>query len=260
MTKLTRALAVEAALLTLVAAAAAAALPLKAGYFGLSWDALNHHVYLGMMAESPRLSRDVLAASWQSYQYPYLYWPVYRLSLLDAPGARVGAAWAAFQALLVVPPLWATAWRLLPADSAPGYALFLRLAACTMGLASTVVLSGADTTANDLLASVPLLWALALMVSGPHTDRRTFAAAALWGVSAAFKLSNAVFLALLLVWWWVPGRPPRQAFPSRRALALALGATLGFGVPYAPWAWQLWQATGNPFYPFGAALFAPAGS
>lgn len=257
MTRPTRALVAEVALLTLVAAAAAATLPLQAGYFGWSWDALNHHVYLGLMAEAPRLDHDVIAASYQSYQYPYLYWPAYRMSLLDAPGAWVGAAWAATQALLLVPPLWAVAWRLLPADGAPWHGVALRTAACVMGLASTVVLSSVDSTANDLLAAVPLLWALALMAWRSQSNGLAFAAAALWGVSSAFKLSNAVFLPLLLVWWWVPGQSLLQAFPLRRALALAAGAVLGFGVAYAPWGWQLWQATGNPFYPYGAMLFAP---
>ena len=258
MNRLTRALVVEVALLTLLAAAVAASLPLQAGYLGWSWDALNHHVYLGLMAESPRLGHDVMAASSQSYQYPYLYWPVYRMSLLDAPGAWVGAGWAALQALLVVPPLWTIAWRLLPCEGAPWYDAGLRIAACVMGLASTVVLSSVDSTANDLLATVPLLWALAMMAGGPQSNGRAFAAAALWGVSSAFKLSNAVFLPLLLVWWWLPGQPLRQALAPQRAAALALGAVLGFGVAYAPWGWQLWQATGNPFYPYGAALFASA--
>ena len=123
MNRLTRALVAEVALLTLLAAVAAASLPLQAGYLGWSWDALNHHVYLGLTAESPRLGHDVMAASSQSYQYPYLYWPVYRMSLLDAPGAWVGAGWAALQVLLVVPPLWTIAWRLLPCEGAPWYEL-----------------------------------------------------------------------------------------------------------------------------------------
>lgn len=256
---LTRGLAAEVAALTLIGVVAGASLPLQAGYFGWSWDALNHHVYLGLMVEAPRLDRDVIAASFQSYQYPYLYWPVYRMSLLDAPGAWVGSGWAALQVLLLVPPLWTIAWRLLPSDGPHWYGAALRVAACVMALASTVVLSSVDTTANDLLAAVPLLWALALMAGGGSGDGRAFVAATLWGVSSAFKLSNAVFLPLLLVWWWVPNQRLRQGFAPRRALALALGGAFGFGVAYAPWGWQLWQATGNPLYPWRVPLFALPG-
>ncbi|MCU0938784.1 MAG: hypothetical protein MUC86_06485 [Burkholderiaceae bacterium] len=255
-----RQLAVELVLLTLAAVVAAGALPLRAGYLGWSWDALNHHIYLGYMAESPRLLHDVAAASVQSVQYPYLYWPVYRMSLLQGDGAWVAAAWSATQAALIVPPLWLLALRLLPRDGGAVYASVLRIGACVMGLASTVVLTGLDTTSNDLLAAVPLLWALALSADSRHQgDRRAFAAACLWGVSAAFKLSNAVFLPLLILWWWQPADGVRQSFRPRRALALLCGALAGFGAAYAPWGWHLLQATGNPFYPYLPALFSPAG-
>ena len=60
MTRLER---LEWAAVVLAAALLAAALPLNAGYLGWSWDALNHHVYLGLTAQSPRWSLDVNPAS-----------------------------------------------------------------------------------------------------------------------------------------------------------------------------------------------------
>lgn len=247
-------LVAELVVLTLAAAAAAASLPLQAGYFGWSWDALNHHVYLGLMAESPRFDRDVIAASYQSYQYPYLYWPAFRMSLSGGPGAVAGASWAALQAALLLPPVWLLSLRLLPARGAFWVGSAERTAACVLAFASTVVLAGFETTANDLLAAVPLLWAFALMARAPATDRSAGVAAALWGVSAAFKLSNAIFLPVLLLWWWVPGdgRPK-----LRRGAALVAGALSGFSLAYAPWAWQLWSLTGNPFYPYFKSLLGP---
>lgn len=252
---MTRRLAAELLLLTIAAAAAAAALPLDAGYFGWSWDALNHHIYLGLMAESPRFDRDVIAASYQSYQYPYLYWPVYRMSLLDAPGGVVGAGWAALQAALLLPPVWLMSLRVLPAREQALIATAERVTACALAFTSTIVVAGLETTASDLLAAVPLLWAFAVMAGEPSTDRRAFTAAVLWGVSAAFKLSNAIFLPLLLLWWWLAG----CGQPSlRRGCLIAAGAIVGFGVMYAPWGWQLWKLTGNPFYPQFVPLFGPA--
>ena len=248
-----RAHAAELALFTLAAALAAAALPLHAGYLGWSWDALNHHIYLGYVAESPRFDRDVIAASYQSYQYPYLYWPVYRLSLLDGGGAAAGALWAALQAGLLLPPVWLLSLRLLPQRTPAAWGVAERAAACALAFMSAIVVGGLEMTSNDLLAAVPLLWAFAVMAAEPATDRRAAVAAALWGVSAAFKLSNALFLPLLVLWWLA-----RRGVPSvRRGLAVAAGARLGFGLAYAPWGWQLWQLTGNPFYPFLKAYFGP---
>jgi hypothetical protein len=246
-----KALALEALAVSLLAAMLAAALPLSTGSLTWSWDALNHHIYLGMTAQTPRWDLDVNAASLQSYQYPYPYWPVYRLSLLTGSGAVVGAVWSAFQAAMVALPVWLVSLRLVPAAGSAWESRAQRLLACSLAFANAIVLIGLETTANDVLAAVPLLWGVAVAL-GPMTDRRAFMAAAFWGVSAAFKLSNGLFLPLLLFWWWQAEKP---WLPWRRGLALALGAAAGFGVLYAPWGWQLWQLTGNPVYPFLGSLF-----
>jgi hypothetical protein len=247
---------IEMLAITTLCAAAVAALPLHAGAWGWSWDALNHHIYLGLISESPRWHLDATAASGQSWQYPYLYWPIYRLSLLQVPGAVVGAVWGASLCLLIVPPLWLLSFRLLPQQriglSGAAQATFERCASCLLGLLSLVVLASLDTTANDPLAAFPLLWALAMMAVPAASDRRAACAAALWGVSVAFKLSNGLALPLLLIWWWTP---PGWPLPLIRGLAMGAGALTGFAVAYAPWGWQLWSQTGNPFYPFFQSVF-----
>lgn len=253
---MSRARLAEALVLTLLLTIAAAAVPLTQGHLGWSWDALNHHVYLGLTAEHPRWDLDVIPASYQTYQYPYLYWPVYRLSLLPLPGAVAGAAWSAFQALLVVPPVWLICHRLLPLAGTAWKGMVERTGATVLAFMSVVVLAALETTANDLLASVPLLWAIAVGLKGRSSDRQASLAAALWGMATAFKLSNGLYVGWLLLWWWLPQRPH---LPLKRGLALGAGALLGFCVTYAPWAWQLWRATGNPFYPYFASVFG-AGS
>lgn len=248
---MTRAHALELLILTLLAAAAAAALPLSHGQFAWSWDALNHHIYLGLIAEHPRWDLDVIPASYQTYQYPYLYWPVYRLSLWEGSGAWLGATWAALQAGLLLPPLWFISLVLLPAQGQQRQAMVWRVAGCTLGCMSLVLWAGLETTSNDVLATVPLLWAIALGLQTPCGNRKAFLAALLWGVSTAFKLSNALFACWLLVWWWMPNKPH---WPLSRGLALALGGLAGFSGAYAPWGLQLWQVTGNPFYPYFASV------
>ena len=249
---MTRAHGAELFVITALCALLAGTLPLYAGAWGFSWDALNHHIYLGLISEAPRWHLDVTAASVQGWQYPYLYWPVYRLALLPLPGAVAGALWAALLCALIVPPIWVTSLRLLPQAGAAAQAVFERSAACVLALLSLVVLSSLSTTANDPLAAVPLLWGVALMAAPAAGNSRAAVAAALWGISTAFKLSNALALPLLLVWWW---RSSGWPLPIRRGLAIAAGAVAGFVLAYAPWGWQLWQQMGNPFYPFLQSVF-----
>jgi hypothetical protein len=246
---------IEVVLLTALAAAAAAAVPLNAGVWAWSWDALNHHVYLGYIAEHPRWHLDVVAASVQSWQYPYLYWPVYRLSQLDIGGAAAGAIWGGFLAILLTPPIWVLSWRLLRNDAQPRWqAVFERVASCALAACSVLVLSAINTTANDPLASVPLLWALALMAAPRASDASAAWAGSLWGVAVAFKLSNLLALPLLALWWWSDSSPRLR---WRRGIAIAMAAIAGFTLAYAPWGWQLWRYTGSAFHPLvpGSADF-----
>lgn len=248
---MTRALRLELFLITALAAALAAAVPLHAGKWSWSWDALNHHVYLGLIGEHARWDLDIAPASVQSYQYPYLYWPVYRLASLPISGATAGAIWGAFLAAMLVVPTWLVSLRLLR-DEGGWQGVFERAMACALALSSVIVLAAINTTANDPLAAVPVLWAVAVMAVPAPSDRRAAAAAALWGMSAAFKLSAGLLLPLLAVWWWAPG-PGRWWL--RRGVAVAAGAIGGFVVTYAPWAWQLWAWAGNPFHPQFRGVF-----
>jgi hypothetical protein len=251
---MTRPLWIEVALLSALCAIAAATLASVPGNWGWSWDALNHHVYLGHISGTQRWQLDVMAANVQSLQYPYLYWPVALLAQSPLSGAQAAALWGATLTLLLVPPLWLLAWRLLPQQGHPAQAVFERGAATLLGLSSMVVIAGLGTTANDPLATVPLLWAIAWMAEPQASDRRAALAAALWGVSVAFKLSNVLALPLLLVWWW-RGLP--RPLPLRRGWGIALGAAAGYGLAYAPWGVQLWAWSGNPFYPFLDSFFRP---
>ena len=247
-----RALWLELWLLTLLAAALAAGVVLVADEWAWSWDALNHHIYLGFIAQSPRWHLDLLAANSQGFQYPYLYWPVYFLSTLSLSGAEAGAIWSAFQAAMLLPPVWLASHHLLPQQGKSAQAVFERVAACALAGSSIVVMAAVGTTSNDPMSAVPLLWAVAIMARPQASDRRAATAAALWGVSTAFKWSNGLALPLLLLWWW---REQRPHLVLRRGLGIAAAALLGFALAYVPWGWQLWQVTGNPFFPVFSGVF-----
>jgi hypothetical protein len=246
----------ELAALAALAALLAAALQWAGGKHGWSWDALNHHVYLGLVAEQPRWQLDVIPASYQSYQYPYLYWPVYKLADLGLGAPLAATIWAALQALLLLPPLWLIALRLLPEPGAVLPPWLERGVACLLGMLSLVIVASLQTTANDLLAAVPLLWAIAVWTQPGQSLLSAAGGAALLGVSVAFKLSNGLYVPLLLLWWWRPGT---WAEHKRRAVFMTLAFALGLVLAYGPWGWQLWQHTGNPFYPYFGAWFVDGG-
>lgn len=237
-----------------------ASVPLIQGQESVIWDALNHHIYLGWIAEHPRFDLDFLAAGWQSYQYPYLYWPAYKLAMAGVSGVTAGVVLALLQSL-AVPPVWLVARSLCPGAAAQDVAF--RWLGVALALTGTVTLSLADTTSNDLLAGVPLLWAIAVGFLA-HDDtgrsqRRAMRLVALSGLcaglSVACKLSNGP-LALVLPALWAMG-----AGGGRRAAArVAVGSmvtVLAFIIAYAPWGWQMWQQFGNPVYPFEDPSFDP---
>jgi hypothetical protein len=241
--------------LVLVVAACSLALssiPLMLGHIGLSWDALNHHIYLGWTADRPRFAQDYLAASYQAYQYPYLYWPVYKLALGGASGMLAGVVLAQLH-LLAVPAVWKMARACIPGHE--WFDLTMRALAVALAFVSGVVLSMFDTTGNDLLAAIPLVWAIALALeplSQPRpvellVRRAVWSSGMLAGVSVAFKLSNApVAIVLPLLWLWPGGGIGARL---RRLLWGGSWTAVGFLLAYGYWGWQLWTHFGNPIYP-----------
>lgn len=251
---------VELSVLVLVAWVVFASIPLALGGIGLSWDALNHHVYLGWIADQPRFDRDFLAASYQSFQYPYLYWPFYKLFQSGVSGQWAGVVLVSLN-LAAVPPLWLLARVCVPEKSWYGGAM--RWLAVALAFLTGVVLSLFDSTSNDLLAAIPLVWAVALAFEPFAAQRPQWLTARRLvllsgfcaGAAVAFKLSNGPLATLMPLLWGTHGSSFRQ-----RATNIALGsiATIaGFILLYGYWGWQLWIHYGNPLYPFCENWFAP---
>jgi hypothetical protein len=252
-------LALEAGIVLLLAWALLTAIPLAHGDLGISWDMLNHHIYLGWSAEAPRFERDVLPAAYQTYQFPYLYWPVYKLAAGGFSGVQAGFVLGTLQ-LLNVPPLWIIARQCIAETGWFGAAM--RVLAVLLALLSCLVLSLLDATSNDLLSAAPVLWAFAIAL-GPAIDgaaprqarRRAVLAGLLGGLGVACKLSNGPLVLLLAVpWLLVPG-----SARDRLLVAFLGGVALvvGFAASYAFWGWQLWTHFGNPFFPMFDGWFGP---
>lgn len=241
----------ECVLVCLLGWLAFVAVPLGLGQVSLGWDALNHHVYLGWNAERSRLAQDFWAASSQSYQYPYTYWPLYKMAVLGWSGLWAGAVLGTLNAL-VLPALWMVARVCIPGP-AP-FDTLIRMAGVAMACLSGVLLSLLDATQNDLAAAIPLVWAFALALWPLRTGAKPLSvgyavvlAGWLAGVSVAIKLSSGPLAILMpLLWLCQPG--PWWLRLRRAALGSAM-TVLGYVVAYAPWGWQLWQQFGSPTYP-----------
>jgi len=238
--------------------AALISVPLGLGVIGISWDALNHHIYLGWTAERARFDRDLLAASYQAFQFPYVYWPVYKLATSGFSGAAAGVVLASLHAV-AVPAVWLIARSCIPGPT--GLDVLLRSLAVVLGFLSIVVLSLLDSTSNDLLAAIPLVWSVALALTAMEyaPSRRWLACIAasgvLAGVSVAFKLSNGPLAVLCPVLWVFAGPGWRRRLTA--VLIGSAGAIAGFLLAYGYWGWQLWTHVGNPIYPFADGYFLP---
>ena len=236
------------------------AIPLSLGELGLGWDALNHHIYLGWTAQQHRFDSDFLAAGYQSFQAPYLNWPVYRLAASGWSGASAGAVLASLHMLAIWP-----AWMLARA-CAPGAAVFdvaMRVLAVALALMSCVVLSAFGSSMNDLLAAAPLVWAVALAMEpiarvgmAPAATRRYVVLSGLFaGLAVALKLSNGPLAVLMPGLWLLCEHGLRGRLGA--VLWGSVGVLTGFVLGYGHWGWLLWRHFGNPVFPFHDHWFAP---
>jgi hypothetical protein len=231
-------------------------IPVSEGGTTLSWDALNHHIYLGWTAERPRFDRDFLAAGYQSLQYPYLYWPVYKLALSGASGITAGVVLAALH-LPAVPAVWLISRRCMPGASWSDLAM--RIMAVALAFMTGAVLSLMDMSSNDLMAAIPLIWSIALALDAvdPPLGRasiRVGGSGLLAGVAVAFKFSNGPIAVLLPLMWAFSAQQPRQRL--RNVIVGCVLTVVGLVAAYGFWGALLWREFGNPMYPFYDGLFA----
>ncbi|MCG3780529.1 hypothetical protein [Delftia acidovorans] len=228
------------------------------GGLSLGWDTLNHHLYLGWMAiEGSRLQQDVFAAGSMSCQYPFAYGPLYFLQSYGASGQQAAIA-LAIPSIATAPAVWLITWSLIPQRNI--HASLARISSTALAYLSPLWWSLLDSTSNDILSSLPIIWAFSLVIwkysceSQNYYNHKnfnslawTFIAGVLATTSIVLKMSN-IFAGLgLLVLSLVSAKTIYTALA--RLLALALGGLLVTFFLWWPWAQQIWRDCGSPFYP-----------
>jgi len=209
----------------------------------LNWDLLHYHYYIAAALAEGRLGQDYFAASSQSYLNPLGYLPFY---------AMVHAGWHSVLVSVVLAVahagnltlLFVIARSLLAHRAARERDILAALGAA-LGGATAVFWAMVGTSFLDILLTVPMLGAVALLLNERAQLERSRAAWAgvLFGCAASLKYSNA-FFALA---GCVLALPALASYAAGGAVAVALFA--------GPWLVHLYREFGNPFFPHFNAWF-----
>ncbi len=244
--------------------AGALLLPLGAGLGALllgmdaNWDFRNYHWYNGWAVLAGRLGRDMVVAQVPSWYAPTLDVPLYLLgTALSARGAAfVLGAVAGLNGVLVMLIAFATL------RGAPVVRALVALALGAAGLGGACAISELGTAFNDYVLMLGFLAALLVLVRGaprlvaaPLRPALGCAALAglLIGLTVGLKLTAAIFaVGLGCAALALPAGPVRRLLVAG---TLTLAAVLAFALSAGPWMAYLWQATGNPLFPFFNHVF-----
>lgn len=223
----------------------------------LSWDVLNHHLYLPFSWWTGRYREDLFGAGSQSYQNPFGYLPFFLLWKSGLPAVALGTllSWGHAAAAW---PLHSIACRLWPRPEHRPWRL-LGVAAALVGPPWLLVVG---TTSIDPWGALFTVAALALLMQPGLPALSAALAGALMGVAVAIKTSSlvlipAVAVVALLQAWAQRQWPWRPAAAFVAALLAALAAVAG------PWSIWLYQTFASPTFPLFNDLFrspfAPVG-
>lgn len=225
----------------------------------VTWDWLNHQLYLPFSLLSGRFQTDLLAAGPQSYQNPLGYLPMYALVRTDLPGVVVGLILALTVTLAMAWAVFRIVGQVFGQDP---QAREGRLLAVALSFIAPVHLLQIGGTSNDPLCAALILVALAIAMDGQADRTRVVVSGLVTGLAVAIKPTSLVFSlpTLIVVAMQVIG----GKWTLRRAALGVLSATAMFAMAGGLWAGWLWQTFGNPTYPLLNTIFhsplAPSGT
>jgi putative flippase GtrA len=244
--------------LTLLASLAFGGVALWLG-MDANWDLRNYHWYNGWAFIHGMVDRNPLVSQTPSFYNPTLDAP-YAWAAERLPGRVVGYALGMLHGLNFL-PLFAIAWR-LSALSDPRLRFFASAAIALAGIVGAGGVSEVGTVFYDdalsLFVSLSALLVVSrweTLASGRVRDCAGYALAAGLPVGLAFGLKQpmAIYCVGLCAAFLFSDLPwPRRVWAG---FCFGLGALLGFAVGGGHWLWHLWQAYGNPLFPYFNHVF-----
>lgn len=209
----------------------------------LNWDLLHYHYYIAAAFAERRLAQDYFAASSQSYLNPLAYLPFFLMVHARWHAVLVSVTLAAVHATNIT--LMFVIGRQLLSHREPRDRDLLAALGAALGAASAIFWTMVGTSFVDILLTVPMLGAVALLLSGAGKPAAWTAAAAglLFGMAASLKYSNAFFA--------LAG----CALAVRALLPYTAGGAAGVALFAGPWLWRMQREFGNPFFPYFNAWF-----
>ncbi len=213
----------------------------------INWDWLNYHDYNAFALIHGRYDQDVAPAGIQTFLNPLVYLPAYLLRHHTAApfsGMMLGAIHGLNLALIY----WIS--RLALSSAGNGLTIAASVVIAAFG---PMTLSEVGTSFADLLTALPVIGGVGLILSPDSRQRSRYVIAGLLlGAAAGLKLTNMIF---------VIGAGASLLYAARPAMALscfAVGSAIGALCTGGAWCWTMWEAFGNPVFPFYNNIFRSA--
>lgn len=219
----------------------------------ISWDIKNYHLYNAWAFLHNRQQVDIAAAGLQTYFNPLPDLPYFYLAtgpLKNSPRLLAGIQGLWFGGLLFVIVGIASRFAILQGRTPD----WTDLCAALVGATGTMAVSQAGATSNEVplamltLLGVYLLMPLFSLERTPRPFRRSTLAGLVCGLAVGLKPTAIVYVpAMAIALVLALGIRHRLSW---QALACYLAAAMtAFLATYGPWAWHLYQTTGNPTFP-----------
>lgn len=224
----------------------------------VSWDAMNHHLYLGReMLYGSRLRIDEYAIGVMSCQYPLGYLPL--VAMLDAgwSGNSIFTALALLSSISI-PACWIISWVIIPSSELKF--VLIRTLSTVVASVGVVWWQMLIQTSNDgfSTALVTLAFALMFFAFNPGVTIRQLAllsviAGVLSAIAISIKITHLIaVVGVLMVFIFIPF-PIRIRFSAMALYSLVLACALTLISYY--WAMEIFDACGSPIHPFFLEFF-----
>ncbi|MFI5022699.1 MAG: hypothetical protein ACHQRJ_13735 [Alphaproteobacteria bacterium] len=242
-----------------------AAVPLGFGVAALAlgmdanWDLRNYHYYNAYAWLTGREGYDILAAQAPTFFNPLIDVPFF-LATQAWPARLVGFLLGTLQGLNAL-PLYGIAYATLDIAEQRRRRL-LAAALALLGMVGVGNLSELGTTFYDNVVSLGPLTSLWLILrrhrallggSWREIWRSLLLAGLISGIAIGLKQTIVTLpLGLAIAFLFAPTSLQRRL---GLAFLYGIGVTLGMALSAGPWMLHLWQAYGNPLFPFYNQLF-----